>query len=137
MAAPKYINRATQEIGREKILKKKNAMWIMNIMSLIKSKNIRIDIVKVKSHSKDKQNDRADSLAKKGAISKNIIYAEEVKYDEIEYYLKWKNKKIDIPTRLLCKIIANARIGAGWRETNQIRMLEPDTENALYEWSSF
>src|SRR6185295_15363101 len=69
--------------------------------------------------------------------SKNIIHAEEVKCDEIEYYLKWENKKIDIPTRLLCKIIANARIGASWRETNQIRMLEPDTENALYEWSSF
>ena len=70
MAALRNINRATQEIGREKILKKKNAMWIMNIMSLIKSKNIRIDIVKVKSHSEDKWNNKADSLAKKKPLVK-------------------------------------------------------------------
>src|SRR6185295_6813209 len=127
MAALRNINRAIQKVEKEKILKKKNAMWIMNITGLIKSKNIKIDIVKVKSHSEDKWNDRADSLAKKGANSKNTIYAEEVKCDEIEYYVKWENKKIDIPIRLLCKIIANARIGASWRETNQIRILEPDT----------
>ena len=131
------INKAMQEIGKEKILKKKNKLWIMNITSLIKSKNLKIDIIKVKSHSEDKWNDRADSLAKKGATSNNTIYAEKVKCDEMEYYLKWENKRIDIPTRLLCKMIANARIGASWRETNQIRTLEPDTENTLYEWSSF
>src|ERR1043165_5760952 len=69
--------------GKDKILKKKNAMWITNITGLIKSKNIKIDIVKVKSHSEDKWNDRADSLAKKGANSKNTIYAEKVKCDKI------------------------------------------------------
>src|ERR1043165_9824237 len=83
MAALRNINRVVQEVGKEKILKKKNAMWIMNITGLIKSKNIKIDIVKVKSHSEDKWNDRADSLAKKGANSKNTIYAEKVKCDKI------------------------------------------------------
>jgi ribonuclease HI len=37
----------------------------MKIKDLVKTKNIQIDLVKVKSHSKDKWNDRADSLAKK------------------------------------------------------------------------
>jgi len=50
MIVLRNINRAIQEVEKEKILKKKNAMWIMNIISLIKSKNIKIDIVKVKSH---------------------------------------------------------------------------------------
>jgi hypothetical protein len=37
----------------------------------------------------------------------------------------------------LCKIIANARIGASWRETNPIKALEPETENTLHNWTSF
>src|SRR6185295_6119593 len=137
IAALRNINRAIQEIGVERILKKKNAMWMINIADLIKSKNIRIEIVKVKSHSEDKWNDRADSLAKKGATCKKIINAEKIKCDGIEYQLKWENKKIDIPSQLLCKIIMNAKIGASWRETNPIRALEPETENVLHNWSSF
>ena len=70
-------------------------------------------------------------------MCKDVIYAEKVRCDGIEYQLEWENKKIDIPTRLLCKIIANAKIGASWRETNPIRALEPETENTLYDWSSF
>jgi ribonuclease HI len=120
IAALRNINRALQSVEKERILKKKNAMWIMNIVGLIKSKNIKIEIIKVKSHSENKWNDRADLLAKKGAKCRNEIYADKVKCDGIEYHLEWENKKIDIPARLLCKIIANAKIGANWRETNPI-----------------
>src|ERR1043165_9748813 len=112
-------------------------MWIMNIANLVKSKNNKLEIVKVKSHSEDKWNDKADVLAKKGATCRNIIYAEKIRCDGIEYRLEWENKKIDIPTRLLCKIITNAKIGASWRETNPIRALEPETENTRHNWSSF
>ena len=82
------------------------------IRDLIKTKNIQIEFFKVKSHSKDRWNDKADSLAKKGATSKRIIQVEEVSYEEIEYCLEWENKRTDIPTRLLCKLILNARVGA-------------------------
>src|ERR1043165_619794 len=112
-------------------------MWIMNIANIVKSKNNKLEIVKVKSHSEDKWNDKADVLAKKGATCRNIIYAEKIRCDGIEYRLEWENKKIDIPTRLLCKIITNAKIGASWRETNPIRALEPETENTRHNWSSF
>ena len=54
IAALRNINGAIQDIEKERILKKKNAMWIMNIVDLIKSKNTKLEIVKVKSHSKDK-----------------------------------------------------------------------------------
>ncbi|CAG8678747.1 4471_t:CDS:1, partial [Paraglomus occultum] len=60
-----------------------------------------------------------------------------IRCDGIEYHLEWENKKIDIPTRLLCKIITNAKIGANWREMNPIRALEPETENTRHNWSSF
>jgi hypothetical protein len=55
----------------------------------------------------------------------------------MKYYIEWDSKKIDVPIRLLCKIIVNARIGANWRETKPIRLLEPETEQALHNWSSF
>ena len=37
----------------------------MKIIDLIKTKNIQIELVKVESYSKNKQNDKANSLAKK------------------------------------------------------------------------
>jgi len=55
-------------------------------------KNIQIDLVKVKSHSKDKWNDKADSLEKKGAISRKVVQAEKVSCKEIEYCLEWENR---------------------------------------------
>jgi len=60
----------------------------MKIRELIRTKNIQIDLVKVKSHSKDKWNDKADSLAKKDAMSKEIIQVGKVSCEEIEYCLE-------------------------------------------------
>jgi viroplasmin and RNaseH domain-containing protein len=112
-------------------------MWIINIVSLLESKNNRIELVKVKSHSNDKWNDRADIFAKKRATCERTIRTEKIKCNKIEYYLEWKNRKVDIPTKLLCKIVTNARIEASWRETNPIWTLELETENTQYNWSSF
>jgi hypothetical protein len=66
----------------------------------------------VKSHSRNKWNDKADSLAKKGTLSKETICLKEVSCEEVEYCLEWENKRIDIPARLLCKLVINAKIGA-------------------------
>ena len=63
-------------------------MWITNIVNLVKSKNNKLEIVKVKSHSEDKWNDKADFLAKKGATCRNIIYAENIRCDGTEYRLE-------------------------------------------------
>jgi hypothetical protein len=110
---------------------------VIKIVDLIKTKNIQIELVKVKSHSKDKWNDKADSLAKKGTTSRKIIYVEEVSCKEIEYCLEWENRRTDIPARLLCKLITNARIGAEWKETRAIKNLEPRTEDTIYNWTYF
>ena len=63
-------------------------MWIMNIVDLVKSKNNRIKLIKVKSHSDDKWNDRADTLAKKGVAQKMAISIEKIKCNRIEYHLE-------------------------------------------------
>src|SRR5260364_53069 len=118
-------------------MKIENAIWIMKIVDLCRNKNLRMALFKVKSHSKDKWNDRADALAKKGVSSKKIIYTEEIRYKEIEFCLKWENKRIDILARLLCKLVINARVGAEWRETRAIKSLEPETEPTSYSWAYF
>jgi ribonuclease HI len=91
-AAIRNISRGLEQIDRMKVLKKKNAIWIMKIIDLINTKNIQIELVKVKSHSKNKWNDKADSLAKKGTISEKVIQIEKVSCEEIEYCLEWENK---------------------------------------------
>ena len=109
----------------------------MKIIDVIKTKSIQIELVKVESHSRNKWNDKADSLAKKGAIDRETIQVEKVSCKEIEYCLEWKNKQADIPTRLLCKLVTNARLGAEWRETRAIKNLEPETEAMIYNWTQF
>ena len=42
-----------------------------------------------------------------------------------------------MPTRLLCKLVTNARLGAEWRETTAIKSLEPVTEVTIYDWAYF
>src|SRR6185436_550932 len=87
-AVIRNISRGLEQTDRDKILKKKNAIWITKIIDLIKTKKIQVELVKVKSHSKDKWNDKADSLAKKGAESKKIIQADKISCKEIEYCLE-------------------------------------------------
>ena len=53
-AVIRNISRGLEQTDRDKILKKKNAIWITKIIDLIKTKKIQIELVKVKSHSKNK-----------------------------------------------------------------------------------
>ena len=53
-AAIRNIGRSLEQADKNKIIKKKNAIWIMKIKDLVKTKNIQIELVKVKDHSKDK-----------------------------------------------------------------------------------
>jgi ribonuclease HI len=134
-AAIRNISRGLEQIDKTNILKKKNAIWIMKIVDLINTKKIQMELIKVKSHSKNKWNNKADSLAKKGTISEKVIQIEKVSCKEIEYCLEWENRRTDIPARLLCKLVTNARLGAEWRETNAIKKLEPKTEITIYDWT--
>ena len=65
---------------------------ITKIADLIEVKKIQIKLTKIKSHSKDKWNDKADNLAKKGITSKKLIQIEKISCKKIEYCLEQKNK---------------------------------------------
>ena len=53
-AAIRNISRELEQVDRNKILKKKNAIWIMKIIDLIKTKDVQIELIKVESHSRNK-----------------------------------------------------------------------------------
>src|SRR5260363_318797 len=52
--AIRNIRKGLQSTEKSKIMKMKNAVWIMKIVDLCKIKNLRMALFKVKSHSKDK-----------------------------------------------------------------------------------
>ena len=51
------------ETNRKK-MKKKNYSLVINIEDIIRIKKIEIELIKVKGHSNNKWNNRADGLAK-------------------------------------------------------------------------
>ena len=61
---------------------------MVKIADIIQTKKLQVEFTKVKSHSEDKWNDRADKLAKEGLRSKRRIFTEEISCSEIEYRLE-------------------------------------------------
>ena len=53
-AAIRNISRVLQHVDIDQTLKRKNARWIMSIVRLVRSKNIKLEFGKVKSHSENK-----------------------------------------------------------------------------------
>ena len=60
----------------------------MKITDFVKVKKMQIKLTKIKSHSKNKWNDRADYLAKRGANCKEVIQADKINCDGIGFYLE-------------------------------------------------
>ena len=50
----KNISKSLEQVDRKKILEKKNVIWIIKIIDLVRTKNIQIEFIKIKSHSKDR-----------------------------------------------------------------------------------
>jgi len=79
--------------------KAKNHSLINQILNCCKTKEIKLELVKVKGHSSNIWNDKADRLAKEGLISDLILEAQEVTTSKIRIFLIWKEKIIDTALR--------------------------------------
>ena len=84
--------------------KTKNHSLISQIIDCYKSKRINLELIKVKGHSMNLQNNKADSLAKEGLISSLILEAQEVTTSSIRVISFWKNKMIDCALRIFVNI---------------------------------
>ena len=131
------IRRELANNVNSRILKKKNPIMITNIVDIIRGKKINLELVKVKSHSNDKWNEYADKLAKQGLNRKEEIEIEKIESTRFKFQVSWKEKKIDIPVKLLVKLIYNVKTGMRWKESEAIKKLEPESNDIIYDWTGY
>ena len=79
--------------------KTKNHSLISQIVYCYKLKRIDLELIKVKGHSMNLWNDKADSLAKERLSSNSILEAQEVTTGIIRITPLWKDKIIDCALR--------------------------------------
>src|SRR5438105_2445265 len=70
-----------------KIRKKKNPVMIINIVDVIKKKKLVVEFRKVKSYNKEKWNEYADKLAKRGLHDTKEIDCKEIYSTEVDYQI--------------------------------------------------
>jgi ribonuclease HI len=126
------LNKALRTTGNESTAHQKNAnkkllnkahnrILATTIIEILRKKNIQYRLTKVKSHTGNRGNDRADSLAR-------ISLAKEDR-DDITFNLKnstsnkvlirWNQKELDVPVSTLVKKIANKKWTSKWRAQNR------------------
>ena len=77
------------------IFKTKNHSLINQIIDCCRTKNIDLELIKVKGYSMNYWNDKADKLAKEGLLSNLILKVQDVTTSGIRVVLTWRNKLID------------------------------------------
>jgi ribonuclease HI len=97
-AAIASIRSNTQHITTKKRMKRKNYNLVVNIEDTIRAKELDLELVKIKGHSDNRWNSRADSIAKKRANiqDRNEIIEEPVLRSNVTLF--WKDKVVKNPT---------------------------------------
>jgi ribonuclease HI len=94
------------------------SIWSI-IIDMSKKKNLELTLVKVKAHSNDFNNDKADQLAKEASLLPVIEWMSAGTY-KIQTVLKWREIIVDIAPRNFIKEINKINILKEW--TNQCRI---------------
>src|SRR6185295_17991159 len=99
-------------------LKRKNYSLVESIRNSIDLKELKVELVKVKGHSTDKWNNKADKLAKEGSKVDNIdrLVIETPQGTSVE--LCWKENTVEYPTRQFVKEILDLKTSTEWRFTS-------------------
>ena len=110
------------------------SIWLA-IIETIKEKRLKLEMTKVKAHSKDPWNDKADRLAKKASLTSNIRWAPTEIY-KIQTTPKWNGITIDIASRNFIKEINKVKVLKDWTEQNRIKdLLGEQIQNyQVYGW---
>jgi len=134
-AAIASIDNAIKYETSRKRIKKKNYSLVINIEDTIRTKKIEVELIKVKGHSDNKWNNRADSLAKEGANlqDNNRIIKEPIARSNVS--LCWENTVIENPTRDFVKEVFNIKNNVNWSCSAAIKKLETTKEEREYGWS--
>src|SRR5437868_1049185 len=101
--------------------KAKNHSLINQILDCCKTKEIKLELVKVKGHSSNIWNDKADRLAKEGLISDLILEAQEVTTSKIRIFPTWKEKIIDTALRSFVNLTMTTIYESTWANLKSIK----------------
>ena len=71
-----------------------NRIILEKIASLVKQKGIKLELKKIKSYANNKQNNKADQLAKESRKSSLVLNLDIVKNENFSYDIAWKSNKI-------------------------------------------
>ena len=118
-------------------LKQSNFLLTEKIVDLIKTKNIHLELNKVKAHSNNKWNDLADKLAKKGCEASETIQVELGESSRFQSVLFWKNRLVEIPPRVFIKTLNNMYTGAEWRLSQSLCSTVQNNGYNDKSWSMF
>jgi ribonuclease HI len=95
-------------------LKSTNSSILIAIKEAIQSKNLLFSLHKVKAHSGNLFNEKADKLAKEGAEANSPKEIVEISTKGLVYHPIWKNSPIESPLRSFIKKITNTIYRAEW-----------------------
>ena len=134
-AAIAAIERKSKDLAYNKFIKISNFNILDRIKSLVSIKNIELELVKVKGHSEDKWNEKADSLAKKGLTANDDLEVRTTSCVNFSTVLKWKSYVIENPTRSFLNRIRNTIISSELMCSDSIKKVEPETQNCKFSWA--
>ena len=136
-AAIANVNKAKSKWRFNRIFKEKNWDTLIKIANLLKAKKLNLELTKVRGHSNNKWNDRADFLAKKATT---LIQSTDIHADlntRISSLLFWGDHRVEKVTRLFLKKILETWNCTNWRLTEAILALEPETNSPKLDWHTY
>jgi ribonuclease HI len=96
----------------------RNRSLISQIDECCKAKRIKLELIKVRGHSMNKWNDRADKLAKEGLASNWTLEVQDVTTSKIGVVPMWRDKIIDNPLRTFVNITTATVYETAWADLN-------------------
>ena len=136
-AAIASINKIKSEWRFNRVFKEKNWDILIKIADLISAKGVNLELKKVKGHSKNKWNDKADALAKKATTLAQLTDIHADLNTRISFPLYWGEFKVEKATRPFLKKIFETWNGTNWRLTESILALEPEANNSRLDWHTY
>lgn len=121
---------------RRKLKMNSYLIWLL-IEKLVNVKSLNVNLVKVKAHTNDVNNDIADSLAKEGAICQDPIIVNHRYLDSAMGFIVWNNMAIlDKNARKWSKIPTQSRRFINFVNNHSLHPLKNAIENNKIDWDA-
>ena len=117
-------------------LKQKNYNLLLKIIETKQSKNLDLELIKVKGHSENKWNNEADRLAKIGLNAPELYIQNIDKNSRLRYNMFWNKSLIEMPTRKFIKDLEETKIAAEWKVSSIASLLETSEKLQKWDWKN-